>query len=307
MGVAWAGNDLTKRGFRRGGCTVAALLLAAAGCALHAQPAPALQPQTATAEIAGYSAKQWAAEAAQNEVKALNYGRSYLRYREHTVDAKGDRVRDLIESKDGTVARLILKDGQPLTQEDDAGEHDRLQAMVDSPSAYAKHVKGEANGKKMGSDLIKLTPDAMLFEFTPGQPQRPGHAGEPEIVLDYKPDPAWKPPTTASEALTGIKGRIWVDPKTHIMTRIEGDVCRGVNFGLFLVHIFPGGHLTIEQMRVSDQRTIFTRFVEHVNIRVLFKQMKEDSEIEASDFTSVPEMSYQDAVKILLATPLPTH
>jgi hypothetical protein len=290
---------VVRRGFSQR-CAVAALLLAAGGCALRAQ-------LPASADLGGLTAKQWASDAAQNEVKALNYGRSYLRYREHTVDAKGDHVRDVIESKDGSVARLILKEGRPLTQEEDAGEHDRLQAMIDSPSAFAKHVKGETNGRKMGSDLIRLTPDAMLFDFTPGQPQRAGHTGEPEIVLDYKPDPAWKPPTTASEALTGIQGRMWIDPRTHVLTKIEGEVCRGVNFGLFLVHIFPGGHLTVEQARVSDQRTIFTRFVEHVNVRVLFKQMKEDSDIEASDFTAVPEMSYQDAVKMLLATPLPSH
>jgi hypothetical protein len=277
----------------------AAMLLATA---VRAQPA-----QAPPAEMGGLSPKQWATDAAHNEVKALLYAHSYLRYREHTVDIKGDYVRDIVESKDGSVARLILKEGRPLTPEEDAGEHDRLQAMLDSPAAFAKHVKGEANGRKMGADLIKLTPDAMLWDFTPGQPQLPGHTGEPEIVLDYKPDPAWKPPTTTSEALTGIRGRLWVDPRTHVLTRIESEVFHGVNFGLFIVHIFPGGHLFLEQTRVSDQRTIFTHFSEHVDIRVLFKQMKEDSDIEASDFTPVPEMSYQDAVKVLLATPLPSH
>ncbi len=41
---------------------------------------------------------------------------SYLRYRMETVNEKGNQVRDVIESKDGTVARLILKDGKPLTR-----------------------------------------------------------------------------------------------------------------------------------------------------------------------------------------------
>ena len=39
-----------------------------------------------------------------------------------TINEKGHQVRDVIESKDGTVARLILKDGKPLTPEEDKGE-----------------------------------------------------------------------------------------------------------------------------------------------------------------------------------------
>jgi hypothetical protein len=252
--------------------------------------------------------KQWATEAAQNELGVINYGHLYLRYREHTKDAKGDHIRDVIESKDGTVARMVMKEGRPLTSEEDSFEHDRLQAMLDSPGAFAKHVKGDATGKKLGADMMKLLPDAMIFTYTPGQPQRPGHTGVPDdIVLDYKPNPDWKPPSTASEALTGIEGRVWIDPQTQHLTRMDATVFRGINFGLFLAHIYPGGHLTFEQGAATGQRWIFTRFTEHVEVRVIFKAIREDTEIEASDFSPVPAMSYQEAIHTLLATPLPGH
>jgi hypothetical protein len=65
-------------------------------------------------------------------------------------------VRDVIESKDGTVARLIMKDGKPLTEEQDKDERERLNDMIASPAAYFKHVRnGEsqqthwASGKDM--------------------------------------------------------------------------------------------------------------------------------------------------------------
>lgn len=279
----------------------AAALLGASSCATGQSPPNPLD----------LPAKQWASEAAKNELKVLQPGPPYLRYRMHTKNAKGDQVRDIIQSKDGAVARLILKEGRPLTAEEDAAEHERLQAMLDSPGAYARHARGDVTDRKMAHDLIEQLPEAMLFTYAPGQPQRSDRVMHPddvpEIVIDYKPNPAWTPPEIEADGLTGLEGRVWIDPKTRHMTRAEGTIFRGVNMAGFIAHIYEGGKLSFEQTRVSDQRWIFSKFIEHVELRVLFKRVNEDSENEASDFKEVPAMSYQDAIRALLATPLPQH
>jgi hypothetical protein len=254
--------------------------------------------------------KQWAMEAAANELKVINYGHSYLRYREHTINAHGDQVRDVIESKDGPVARLILRENRPLTPEEDAAEHQRLQGLLDSPSAFAKHIKNEDQGKKLGADMIKLVPDAMNFTYTPGQPQRGDREAQegdpPEIVMDYEPNPNWRPPNATAEGLTGLKGRVWIDQRTHFMTRMEGDVFKPINVGWFVARVSAGGKLTFEQTKITDKRWIFSQFAEKVDVRVLLvKTIRENTNVEASNFTVVPAMSYQDAIKLLWATPLP--
>ena len=268
-----------------------------------------LQAQQAAGDPMSVAPKQWATDAAANEVKVIAYNRHYVRYRIHIRDANGDQTRDVIASKEGAVARVIFRDGRALTREEDDSEHERLQAMLDSPAAFAKHVKGDASGRKMGAELIKLLPEAMLYSYVPGQPQRASRAiGEaPEIVLDYKPNPAWTPPTIAAEALTGIEGRAWIDTKSHYMTRMEGTIFKPVNFGLFLAHIYSGGKLEFEQVRVSDQRWLFSHFIEHLTLRVIFKTLKEEQNTETSNYAVVPEMSYQEAIKILLETPLPKN
>ena len=258
------------------------------------------------------SPKQWAVDAANNEVKALEYEGSYLRYRIHQVDAKGDQVRELVESKDGTVARRIRVDNRPLTAEEDAAERERLQAMLDSPAAFAKHVKSDQTGKRFAADLLRQMPSAMIFTYSPGQPQRPhspgGRDGSPEVVLDFKPDPAWTPPNMTAEALSGFEGRLWIDAHSHYVTRLEGDIFRGVNFGFGIFgHVYPGGKVTFEQEQVSEQRWIFTHFTQHLTVRVVFKTIKQNSEIDGGEFTPVPEMSYVDAIHLLLSDPLPTH
>ena len=84
---------------------------------------------------------RWCVDAAANELVALHHKDSYLRYRMETVNEKGEQVRDVIESKDGTVARLIMKDGKPLTAEQDKAERQRLNDMIASPAAYFEACK----------------------------------------------------------------------------------------------------------------------------------------------------------------------
>ena len=272
------------------------LLLLTAGFRLCSQTPSSLSP------------KQWAVDAANNEVKVLQYEGSYLRYQIHQVDAKGDQVRAVVESKDGTVARRIRVNDRSLTPEEDAAERERLQTMLDSPAAFAKHVKSDQSGKRLAADMLRQMPSAMLFSYTPGQPQRPRTGGEvsPEIVLDFKPDPAWTAPNMTAEALSGFEGRVWIDARTHYVTRLEGTIFRGVNFGYGIFgRLDPGGKVTFEQAQVSNQRWIFTHFTQHLDVRVVFKTIHQNSEIDGMNFAPVPEMSYQEAIHLLLS--LPTH
>ncbi|WP_263385277.1 hypothetical protein [Granulicella arctica] len=254
--------------------------------------------------------RDWIVETAANEILMLQHSGTYLRYRMHVVDQKGDQVRDVIESKDGTVARLILRDGRALTAEEDAAERERLNDVLASPANYAKHVKNDASGKKLAVDLIRLMPDAMIYTYVPGQPPSGRGSGSPEVVLDYTPNPKWSPPSTTAEALTGLQGRMWLDVKTHCMVRMEGQIFKPVNFGWgMLAHIYPGGKLELEQTDAGNGRWIYTHFTQQVTIRaLLLKTLNVHTQIDASAFQILPgEMSYQDAIRLLLSTSAPSH
>jgi hypothetical protein len=250
-----------------------------------------------------------AAEAAANELVALHHKGSYLRYRMETINERGDQVRDVIESKDGTVARLILKNGKPLTPEQDKAERQRLDDMLASPAAYAKHVKNGESEKSMADKLIPMMPDAMINTYTPGQPQSGRNGGAPEIVLDYKPNPKFVPPSTQAQALTGLQGRVWIDAKSHYVVRMEGTIFRPVNFGWgMLAHIYPGGKVEMNQTDVGGDRWIFTDFSMDLSVRALMvKKLDIHSQATTSNYQTLGPMSYQDAIHLLLATPLPEH
>lgn len=254
------------------------------------------------------SPRSWAVAATANELEDLHHSNSYLRYRMHVVDAKGDQVRDVIESKDGSVARLILKDGRPLTEDEDKAERQRLNDMIASPSSYFKHVKNEDEGRKLADQLIRLMPDAMVYSYTPGQPQT-GRSGGLEIVLDCKPNPKFSPPSIPAQALMGLEGRVWIDAKSRQVVRMEGTIFRAVNFGWgMLAHIYPNGHLLLEQTNAGGTRWIFSQFKEDLSVRALMvKTIHVRADVDAGSFQTLPgPLGYQDAVRMLLDTPLPT-
>lgn len=278
--------------------------------ACHPAMGQAATPAKEEAPSALFSAtpRSWAVDVAANELIALHHPNSYLRYRMHVVDEKGNQTRDIIESKDGSVARLILRDGRPLTEDEDKAERQRLNDMLASPSDFAKHIKEDASGRKIADQMIRLMPDAMLYTYTPGQPQTGSNSGALQVVLDYKPNPAFKPPSLTAEALTGLQGRLWIDAKTRHLVRMEGSIFRGVNFGWgMLAHIYPGGRLVLEQTDAGAGRWIFTHFTEEVRVRALMvKTVTVHADISASAFQTLPgPISYQDAIQMLLNTPLP--
>ncbi len=260
-GVLTASIDRWQR-LTQGGLVLAALLGLATSL-------PAAQAGTASpSHLLSTPPRDWAVEAAANELIALHHPGSYLRYRMHVRDDKGEQVRDVIESKDGSVARLVQKNGHVLTADEDQAERERLESVIASPSDYYKHVRNEESGRKLADSIIRLMPDAMTFTYTPGQPQSGTNHGAPEIVMDYEPDPKWKPPTTTSAALTGLKGRMWLDAKTRQLVRMEGDIFQGVNFGWgMLAHIYPGGKLALEQTDAGGNRWIYTHFTQKVSVR----------------------------------------
>ncbi len=244
----------------------------------------------------------WADKAIASQLQDLSDYTTYLRYHIHSVDPKGDLLRDLIESRDGPVARLIQKENRPLTPDEDNAERSRLQLMLDDPAAFTRHIRSERSARKQAAEIIKLIPNAMLFTYSPQQPPN-------AIALDFHPNPAWSPPSMASEVLTGIEGHATIDPATGHLTHLDATVFRPVNvgFGIF-AHLYPGGSVLLDFTPAAPNRWLVTHFIQHLTLRALMlKTYKQNAEIRVVDPSPIDPMPYQQAIRLLLATPSPTH
>ena len=129
------------------------------------------------------------------------------------------------------------------------------------------------------------------------------------VVIDFAPNPKWSPPTFESELLTGIAGRVWIDPQTRNMVHLQASVVRPVNIGWgMLAHIYPGGTVTLQQTNVGGQRWMMEHVVEQLTLQALLvKTVKQRLVFDVTDFQAISPMGYRQAIKILLDTPLPAR
>lgn len=249
----------------------------------------------------------WIEQAATNEVHIIDADGTFpLRYRQRKIDAKGDTTREIIESRDGSVARLIERNGQPITAAEDTSERQRLTDSLSSPSDFIKHHKRDSAMRSDVMNLVRLMPQAMIYTYVPGQPQFPG-ATSKQIVIDFQPDPKFKPPTLFSGVLTGLAGRFWIDQQTHQLTRGEAHVLHDVDFGWgILGSVHRGGRVAFEQTDAGNGRWVYSHLEEQLTFRVLVKTLPENAVMTNSDFHQMPAMlPYQEAIRVLLAMSIP--
>ena len=154
------------------------------------------------------------------------------------------------------------------------------------------------------TELIQALPQAMIWTYTSGQPQLPLNTG-PQVVLDFTPDPHFKPPTLVTEGLTAVAGRVWLDARTHSVVRIEGRILHPVDFGWggMLARINGGGTIEFEQVPAGERRWLFSQLEEHLTIREVFVHtVTENTKLNAWDPHPLPApISFQDAIHELLA------
>ena len=80
-------------------------------------------------------------------------------------------------SRDGNVARLVERDGQPLTAAEDADERERLNDLIASPDDFYRHHRKDLDTRESVIKVVGLMPEAMLYSYAPGQPQLKGSQG----------------------------------------------------------------------------------------------------------------------------------
>jgi hypothetical protein len=283
------------------------LLLILGGCLATASVTPCQGQAAASAEPEG-SPLAWVQVAVTHETAIIGNVESLpIRFRQRKIDAHGDTTREIIQAREGAVARLIERNGQPITAAEDAAERDRLNDVLSSPDAFLRHHHHDRSSRDDAIGLVKLLPQAMLYSYTPYQPQLQHSTGS-QVVIDFHPDPKFHPPTLLAELLTGIEGRVWIDQRTGRMVHIEGHVLKPVNFGFgLLAKIYPGGTISLDQAMMPNGDWVYSRAEEHLNVRALLVHNAPQNQTMTSfDFRLMPQLpGFEEATRELLSMRIP--
>ncbi len=266
----------------------ACCLSIASGAIAHAAQQPEPEPL------------QLVRSAAWNELHAHNSGRTF-RYRIHVIDGDKDTVREVVETRNGDVARLLMTDGRALSSSEDAAERTRLEKLRADPDTMAKKQRKAHSDDERQNEMLKLLPDAFLYTSL-GMAAGPNG---PCYRLQFRPNPAFVPPDREAQVYHGMAGELWIDQAQKRMVRLDAHLTEDVNFGWGIAgQLFKGGTILVEQKDVGEGHWETTHMKLNLDGKILMlKSLTIHETDDSSEFAAVPNDGYQAAITSLLNMP----
>jgi hypothetical protein len=246
-------------------------------------------------------ASEPASESAHDLVKDVVYNelqdrvhQSFWEYRIERRIGQQSLTEEQVETRYGSIYRVIANNGVPLDQTEQQQEDARLQSLLHNPGQQQKANQQHEQDEQRLERLLALLPDAFLCEYD-------GQDGG-DIRLNFRPNPSFKPQTYEARIFHGLAGQMWIDPQNKRLVALKGKLIERVEFGYGLLgHINEGGTFAIHRQRVSptDWKTDLIDI--HVSGRVLlFKTVNKEQHEVRSGFRAVPETLTLEQAQALL-------
>ena len=178
--------------------------------------------------------------------------------------------------------QLIAEDGESLTGGRAAAEKKKLEQEVsrrsrETPSARRQRIAAYERDRQQEHALMRDMWRAFDFKVI-GQEMVSGYNC---YVLEATPRPGYRPTSSETKVLTGMRGKMWIDVRDYQWVKVQAQVFRPVAIGLFFAHVQPGTEFMLEQAPVDDEVWLPLRFVTEVRATALMFWSKKYSRSEA--------------------------
>jgi hypothetical protein len=226
-----------------------------------------------------------------------------MRYRLRKSTPRLTSTKEIVETEDGDVARLVALFDKPLSQADEQAEQARLDDLLSDPSRQQRRKQSEEGDFGIVLKLLRMLPNAFLYQYAgDGAGAAVSAAGAVEKFA-FRPNPDFRPPDVETQALTAMTGEIWIDAAAERVTRLEGHLQQDTDYGWgILGKLDKGGWVVIEQSDVGGRQWRIARFQMRMNLRVLFKTRNVDTVEEMTQYAPVPAgIDYKQAIRMLRA------
>jgi len=239
-----------------------------------------------------------------NEIKASKDDSARFMFRSTKTTPKGSVTKIYIETKQATAGIVVAYNGKPLTPEQRKAELTRIERFLNNPEELGKKRRQEQQDADRTMRIVRALPDAFLYEYA-GQQQGSatvGKPGDPLVVLNFRPNPRYEPPSRVEQALTGMEGVLLLDTRCHRLASIDGHLFKEVGFGWgILGHLDKGGHFLVQQQEITDNYWAISSMKLDITGKVLLVKSLVFSMTEVfSDFKQVPkDITFAQAVEML--------
>lgn len=266
--------------------TVAALLLLA--CSAAAQTVAPPPAETAQELVRKVIAKEL--------VEEEKPGRYIFRLRRESPE--GSWARDLIDTRDGLVARVVAINDKPPNSEDRAKDDQRLEKLLRDPGEQRKRKERQQKDEEETRSLIRALPDAFLCDYDGSEPGPHGDL----VRMKLRRNPKFEPPSRETIIYKGMEGTMVVEPRDLRVVRIDATLVEDATLGWgFLARLYKGGRFTLEQSLLPDGNWETTRMtLDFTGKAFLFKTIRIKQKQSITDFRPAPTgLSLAQGIELL--------
>jgi hypothetical protein len=232
-----------------------------------------------------------------NELKQSLDSGALFSFKQRTEKPRGTTVKQMVETPDGVIGRVITKNGQPLSPEEQKAEDDRINRLRD-PRQMQDKRKEQKEDEERTRTMVRAMPDAFIYKYAGTEP---GKNGVELVKLHFTPNPKFNPPTRETLVFQGMEGDMWVDPHAMRMAKIDGTMMRDVTIGWgILGRLDKGGRFIVEQGEVVKGHWDTTKLaLDFTGKALIFKSIRIKSTDTFSDFHPIPKMTVAQALDYL--------
>jgi hypothetical protein len=268
-----------------GRCTLAGLIAFLPIAAAFSQSAPSGPPISANDVVRAVVA---------NELKAQDESHRRWMYRLEREQQGKKKAKEVVQTGQGSLDRLVAVDGQPLTAKEQQDEKERIGNLVRNPAEQQNLEQTRKKDAEQCKAFFKMLPDALTFIYA-------GRDGD-LIKLRYRPNPSFQPPSREARVFHEMEGEMWVQETQRRLVRLQGQLVADVKFaGGLLGHLEKGGHFNVEQRELSPGQWDLTFMEVDMKGKALFFKTIDVNEKEyRGDFRTVPDgLTLAEAADIL--------
>jgi hypothetical protein len=264
-------------------CTSIALLLGLNGRPLRAQSS---QPEALKA----------IRSAVDSEMRANRTDKSIWTYRDADDVPGKDAIYRTIETRQGTLRRMIELNGQALAPAAEQAETDRIDSYVNDSSAQARARKGSAHDDAQAAELLTMLPEAFLWTIV--------HENSEFVTLGFRPNPAFNPPDIEARIMGMMAGEVMISRDGDRIRTLRGHLTDNVSIGFGLVKMYKGGTFDIERRPVGSGHWQITETHVHIGGHALFfKSIGTQEDEVKTDWQPSTDDTLKEAARTLGAHP----
>jgi hypothetical protein len=211
----------------------------------------------------------------QNRDNWINYSYAERQF-QREYDGSGKLKKETLRTFDVTQVdgspyrRLVARNDQPLSAEEQKLEADKLQwAIQERPKEpkeqREKRIAEWRRRQERQREPIQELADAFDLKIA-GEETLNGRAA---WVIDGTPRAGYKPKSTATSFLPKMKARFWIAKAGNQWMKLDAETMDTVSYGMMLLRIGKGAHVTLEQSPAADGVWLPKRIALNGSARIL--------------------------------------